>query len=41
MKIAVIQASSQAEKNELLYNTVKKYASGSEAINFGCRKNEE
>lgn len=41
MKIAVIQASSQAEKNELLYNTVKKYASGSETINFGCRKNEE
>ena len=26
MKIGVIQASSQAEKNELLFNTVQKYA---------------
>jgi len=37
MKIGIIQASSQAEKNELIYNTVKKYApKGSEVINFGC-----
>ena len=36
VKIAVIQASSQANKNELLYRTVKKYAAGSEVINFGC-----
>ena len=41
MKIAVIQASSQAEKNELIYSTVKKYASDSEVINFGCTKDEE
>ncbi|MCR4756908.1 MAG: RpiB/LacA/LacB family sugar-phosphate isomerase [Butyrivibrio sp.] len=36
MKIAVIQASSQAEKNEFIYETVKKYAKDSEVINFGC-----
>lgn len=41
MKIAVIQASSQAEKNELLYSTVKKYAEGSEVFNFGCRTDED
>ena len=41
MKIAVIQASSQAEKNELIYSTVKKYASDSEVINFGCTKDEK
>ena len=40
MKIAVIQASSQAEKNELIYSTVKKYASGCDVINFGCTKDE-
>ncbi|MCR5227941.1 MAG: RpiB/LacA/LacB family sugar-phosphate isomerase [Eubacterium sp.] len=37
MKIGIIQASSQSEKNELIYNTVRKYApKGSEVINFGC-----
>ena len=41
MKIAVIQASSQAEKNELIYSTVKKYASDADVINFGCTKDEE
>ena len=41
MKIGVIQASSQASKNRLLFDTVKKYASGSEVINFGCKENEE
>ena len=41
MKIAVIQASSQSQKNGLLYGTVKKYASDSEVINFGCFGNEE
>lgn len=41
MRIAVIQASSQAEKNELLYETVKKYAIDSEVINFGCTPDEE
>ncbi|MBR5341730.1 MAG: RpiB/LacA/LacB family sugar-phosphate isomerase [Erysipelotrichaceae bacterium] len=40
MRIAVIQASSQSNKNELIYNTVKKYTT-SEVINFGCRLNEE
>ena len=41
MRIAVIQASSQAEKNELIYRTVKKYAPDAEVINFGCFGNEE
>jgi ribose 5-phosphate isomerase RpiB len=42
MKIGVIQASSQTEKNELIYNTVKKYAlAGSEVFNFGCTADEE
>ena len=41
MKIAVIQASSQSQKNELIYSTVKKYAADSEVINFGCAKDEE
>ena len=41
MKIAVIQASSQSRKNELIYGTVKKYAADSEVINFGCFGNEQ
>ena len=42
MKIGVIQASSQAEKNELIYNTVKKYApTGSQVFNFGCTADEQ
>lgn len=42
MKIGVIVASSQAEKNELIYNAVKKYApKGSEIFDFGCKPNEE
>ena len=41
MKIGVIQASSQAEKNELIYSTVLKYApKDSEVINFGCSTEE-
>ena len=41
MKIGVIQASSQAEKNELIFHTVSKYApSGAEVINFGCTIDE-
>ena len=40
MKIAVIQASSQALKNELMYETVKKYAGDAEVINFGCKADE-
>ncbi len=42
MKIGVIQASSQEEKNELIYDTVCKYApNGAEIINFGCTKDEK
>ena len=41
MRIAVIQASSQAKKNELIFRTVKKYAFDAEVINFGCFGNEE
>lgn len=41
LRIGVIQASSQAEKNELIYSTVVKYApKDSEVINFGCTLNE-
>ena len=41
MKIGVIQASSQAEKNKLIFHTVSKYApSGAEVINFGCTIDE-
>ena len=41
MKIAVIQASSQSQKNEMIYSTVKKYASDSDVINFGCFGDEQ
>ena len=40
MKIGVIQASSQAGKNSLIYNRVKKYAPDAEVINFGCTEDE-
>lgn len=41
MRIGVIQASSQAMKNELIYNTVVKYApKDAEVINFGCTMDE-
>ena len=40
MRIGIIQASSQASKNQLLFDTVKKYAAGDEIINFGCSENE-
>jgi ribose 5-phosphate isomerase RpiB len=40
MKIGIIQASSQAGKNRLIFDTVKKYAAGAEVINFGCREGE-
>jgi len=36
MQIGVIQASSQAGKNTLLYETVKKYASYADVTDFGC-----
>lgn len=38
MKIGVIQASSQIEKNNMLYECTKDYG---EVINFGCFENEE
>ena len=41
MKIAVIQASSQSGKNELIVRMVEKYAADAEVINFGCFGNEE
>ena len=41
MKIAVIQASSQSGKNELIVRAVEKYATDAEVINFGCFGNEE
>lgn len=37
MRIGIIQASSQADKNEMLFQTVQKYAVDAEVINFGCR----
>ena len=40
MKIGIIQASSQAGKNKLIFDAVKKYAAGSEIINFGCAEDE-
>ncbi|MBO4461181.1 MAG: RpiB/LacA/LacB family sugar-phosphate isomerase [Clostridiales bacterium] len=41
MKIAVIQASSQAQKNELIYSTVKRFAHDADLINFGCKVDDE
>lgn len=41
MKIAVIQASSQIGKNELLFQYTKEYAKDAEVINFGCFENED
>ena len=41
MIIGVIQASSQAKKNQLLYDTVKRFAPDSQVMNFGCKENEE
>ena len=40
MRIGIIQASSQTAKNQLLFETVKKYAAEDEVINFGCTENE-
>ena len=42
MKIGVIQASSQAAKNQIIYDAVSKYApKGAEVINFGCKTEEK
>ena len=41
MRIGIINASSQADKNDLIYSTVKKYApSEADVYNFGCTKDE-
>lgn len=40
MRVGTIQGSSQAQKNRLLYETVKKYATGHEVVNFGCYMHE-
>ena len=36
MRIGIIQASSQADKNGMIFRAVRKYAADSEVINFGC-----
>jgi len=41
MKIGIIQASSQNDKNALLFETVRKYACDAEVINFGCNESED
>ena len=42
MKIGVIQASSQAEKNELIFSAVSRYApKDSQIVNFGCTADEQ
>lgn len=41
MIIGVIQASSQAAKNELIYGSVNAHAAGYNVINFGCTPDEE
>lgn len=40
MRVGTIQGSSQAQKNRLLFETVKKYATGHEVVNFGCHMYE-
>lgn len=40
MRIGIIQASSQAAKNQLLFDMVKKHAADAEVINFGCTEDE-
>ena len=41
MNIAILQATSQIDKNKLIYSSVKKYASGSKIYNFGCSEEDE
>lgn len=40
MIIGVIQASSQTNKNSILFDAVKEYATGHEIVNFGCFPDE-
>ena len=37
MRIGIIQASSQADRNEKIFQAVRKYAADAETVNFGCR----
>ena len=41
MKIAVLQGSSQKEKNKMLFNAVQQSASNAEVINFGVFEDEQ
>ena len=41
MRIGVIQASSQKDKNEILLYNAKKYAVGHEITNFGCTNSDK
>ena len=41
MRIGVIQASSQAGKNRLIYDAAARSAAGHEVVNFGCLPEEE
>ena len=36
MIVGLIQASSQTNKNSILFDAVKEYATGHEVVNFGC-----
>lgn len=40
MNIAIIQATSQINKNQLIYTAVKKYALESQIYNFGCSESD-
>ena len=40
MRIGVIQASSQKDKNEILFHYTKKCAIGHETTNFGCTNSD-
>ncbi len=41
MKIGIVQASSQINKNSIIYESVKEYAKGHEVINFGCTDDDK
>lgn len=41
IRVGVIQASSQTDKNKILYETVMKNAKQYEVVNFGCFPNEK
>lgn len=41
MRIGIIQASSQTDKNGLIFETVRKHAGQAEVFNFGCFGTEE